>query len=240
MLLVAACCASRQRTGAVVPEKVAPERQDVALTELADIERVLCAHQIAPSESLAVRLVGTIGPNGSWALDRVDVERSADGVLITPHVRRVAGDNFIQMVMPLDRVERVMLPAGTHRVRVRGRERTLEEVVRVEPGVLRAAPEVTLRSAPAVQQGDLEIVNVNVIAHVADGFVARVEVREVVGAGAGAWQPPSYVQTDGDSTVAVVTVRRPAGDRERRIDVMAIDGQGGSSKPPASLLLPAR
>ena len=210
------------------------------MTELADIERVLCAHQIAPSETLAVRLVGTIGPDGSWALDRVDVERSPDGVSITPHVRRVAGDAFIQMVMDLDRVERVTLPAGMHRVRVRGRERTLEEVVRVEPGVLRAPPEVTMRSAPAVPHGDLELVNVSVTARASDGFVARVEVREVVETGPGTWQAPGFIQTEGDSTAAVFTVRRPAGDGERRIDVRAIDGQGEISTPPASLLLPAR
>ena len=144
------------------------------------------------------------------------------------------------MVMPLDRVEHVTLPTGTHRVRAQGRGRTLEEVVRVEPGVLRAPPEVSLRNAPAVRHGELEWLNVSVTARAADGFVARVELREVVAAATGDWRAPESVQAEGDSAAAVFTVRRPAGDGERRIDVRAIDGQGERSAPPVSLLLPAR
>lgn len=210
------------------------------MTELADVERIVCAHRIAPEETLAVRLLGTVGPDGSWALDRVTVESTPDGVVLQPQVRRVAGDAFIQMVMPLDRIERVSLPAGTHRVRARGRAGELEEIVHVEPGVLRAPPEVILRSPPAVQQGDQELVSVSAVARVADGFVARVELRQVAAGGVDAWSAPQSLQVEGDSVLAWFTVRRPAGDAERRIEVRAVDGQGETSAPPAALVLPAR
>ena len=234
------CTPRQEGAGNPPPGKQTNAPPGDAVTELADIERIVCAHRIAPEETLAVRLLGTVGPDGSWALDRVTVESTPDGVVLIPRVRRVPGDNFIQMLIPLDRIEAVKLPAGTQHVRARGRGGELEEIVRVEPGVLRAPPEVVLRSSPAVQQGDQEILSVSAVARVADGFVARIEMRQAAPGGVDPWSASQSLQAEGDSVVAWFTVRRPAGDAQRRIDVRAVDGQGEISAPPASLALPAR
>jgi hypothetical protein len=236
LLLLLAGCTPRERPPAVPP---VANPKPVAVDELAVVERIHCAHAIAPDETLAVRLSGSIGPDGSWALDRVAVERTQDGVVLIPRVRRVAGDMFIQMVIPLDHIERLALSPGTHRVRGRGRGGELEEVVRVEPGVVRAPPEVTLRTAPAVQQGEQEWISVTTTARCEDGFIARVEMRQV-GAGDGPWTAPESMQAEGDSVMAWFTVRRPPGDARRRIEVRAVDGQGEATSPPAALVLPAR
>src|SRR5262245_56463837 len=55
------------------------------------VESVHLAHTVAPDETLRVRLVGTVGPDGSWAADGVGVQHEPGRVVLVPRVRRVAG-----------------------------------------------------------------------------------------------------------------------------------------------------
>lgn len=209
-------------------ERAAPEL-------LATVEQLLLAHRVAPEESLAVRLLGTVGPDGSWALDRVEVVRAPGEVRIVPRVRRVPGDFFIQMVMPLDHaLDLPPLGAGQHRIVVEHRGGTLADTVVVRGGVRRAAPEVRLEAAPGTAAGTELVVPVQVEARVADGFVDRVQVRD----GDGPWREPEFSRREAGSLYAGFSVRRPAADGARRLAARAVDGQGSAAS--ATLVLPAR
>src|SRR5262245_60823723 len=59
-----------------------------AAPAVAQVDAVLHAHLLAPSESLAVRLLGTVGPDGNWSLQELRVERTDTGVRITPVVQQ--------------------------------------------------------------------------------------------------------------------------------------------------------
>lgn len=202
---------------------------------LATVEQLLLAHRLAPEETLAVRLLGTVGPDGSWALDRVDVVRVPGEVRIVPQVRRVPGDFFIQMVMPLDHaLDLPPLAAGRHRIVVEHTGGALADTVVVATGVRRPGPEVHLQAAPGAMAGTELVVPVQVEARAADGFVERVEWRD----GDGPWRAPEFSRRDGAGLQAGFTVRRPAGDEARRLAARVVDGQRSAAT--ATLVLPAR
>jgi len=207
----------------------------------AAVDEVLLAHAIRPDESLGVHLNGTVGADGSWALDSVHVALRPDGaVVVEPRVRRVAGDNFIQMVIPLDVTVRVPLRPGMQRVIVQGKDQAIESEVRVAADARRAAPSLRLEGAAPVAVGADAVVNVSVTATVADGFVERIEVREVAGGTASAWRAPDFVERAASATrQGTVSIRRPAGDTARRVEARAVDGQNAVSET-AVIELPSR
>jgi hypothetical protein len=218
----------------------APARADKSgVDSLASVERLLLAHHVRPDEPLAVRLLGTVGPNGSWALDAVEVQRTPGRIVLVPRVRRVPGDFFIQMVIPLDHTVSLDLPAGRHRVEVRCREGTLGDSVSVALQASRAQPQVRFERGEPVETGTEIVVPVRLRAEVADGFVDRVEIRSVSGRMESPWQAPEAVERDGPALAGSQSIRRPSGDPERRVEARAIDGQGQVSAT-ATLVLPAR
>jgi hypothetical protein len=213
------------------PTREAAMRDVPAPDSLASVEQVLAARTIRPDETLAVHLRGIIGSDGSWALDRIDVRAMPGGALVIPRVRRVPGDMFIQMVIPLDTTVRVALPAGTQRVTVLGREGEIPVDVEVTTAARRTVPMVRIDAASAVEVGGDAIVPLHVEASVADGWVERVELREVTAGESGAWQAPEMVEPTPTGLRASFSVRRPAGDPARHVEVRAIDGQGVTSEP---------
>jgi len=197
------------------------------------------ADTVAPGESLAVRMVGVSGPNGSWKLSeirRAPLPGARPGVLLSPVVSRVAGDLFIQMEIPLDQV--VWIPSGAARtltVCVAGRDTNVCRDVRVQAGARRAPAEVVLARAAAVASDPDELVPVDVRATIPSGWVAALEWAD----GDGPARRLDDAQPAGAGLAARILLRRPPGDGPRRITVKAIDGQGAASAP-AVLTLPAR
>ena len=204
--------------------------------ELAEVEKLLVARRILPAESLAVRLVGSIGPNGSWALDRIDVERSPGRIVLVPRVRRVPGDFFIQMVVPLDRTVRLQVPAGRTRIEVHGRAGNHGTEVLVEEGVQRESPQAYVDLQAETMDGDDLVAVLRVEGRVADGFVEKLEVREMGADRTGPWRAPESAERTATGVEGLVTLRRAAGDPERRVQARAQDGQGTWSPVVESLL----
>lgn len=239
--LVAAGCGERRESSpppAAQDAATQEVRKDVSEAERAQIEQVLVARAVQPGESLAVRLLGTIGPDGSWALDAVDVRREPERVVLVPRVRRVPGDAFIQMVMPLDRTLRLELPAGKHRIEVQGRDSVHTALVEVSPGAVRPPVEIDIQPRAAVDAGADAMVPVRIEARVADGFVDRIELRETSGGTTTAWRAPEMVERLGSALAATTTLRRPSGDLARKVEARAVDGQGTEAS--TSITLPAR
>jgi hypothetical protein len=199
----------------------------------ASVELALMAHHVRPDESLAVRLMGTVGPDGSWALDKVDVRREGNRIVLDPRVRRVEGDMFIQMVIPLDHTMKLALGAGTHRIQVLRRGAALVDTVVVSPDAQRALPVVELGPLPTLFEmgpGRVGIVPVPFDVRVTDGWIDRVEWREVAAGRPGPWRAPEVVERPLPwEARGTLTVRRPAGDPVRRVEVRAFDGQGDVS-----------
>src|SRR5262245_10050229 len=205
---------------------------------LAVVESMHVARTVAPGETLQVRLVGSAGPDGSWAADGVDVRREPGQVVLVPRVRRVPGDAFIQMVIPLDVTIPLVLEPGSCNIEVRGRGAPQVARVEVRAGTRRALPSVRLEPGDpvAVQGGTMQPVRLR--AATPDGWIARLEVRGF-GPDPQTWRDPGAAIPDGAGLVADIGILRPPGDGARRIEARAVDGQGTVSEP-AAIELPPR
>jgi hypothetical protein len=75
---------------------------------VATVDSIEAPSRIAPSDTLTVRLRGTVGPNGCYSLDRVDVRRAAGRLTLTPLVDRVRGGDVActMAIVPLDETMR--------------------------------------------------------------------------------------------------------------------------------------
>lgn len=204
----------------------------VSTRDLAEVDQLLAVRAIQPGESLAVRLVGAIGPNGSYALDTIDVQQGAGSVLLLPRVRQLPGDFFVQMVVPLDHTVRVALPAGRTRIEARGRTGAKTVEVLVQDGVRREPPQAFVDLQAVTHDGDTLVTSLRVEGRVAEGFVDKLEVREA----GGRWQAPEFVERTADGVHGTFTLRRVPGDPERRIEARVRDGQGSWSSVVGSIL----
>jgi hypothetical protein len=180
--------------------------------------------------------VGTVGPDGSWALDSIEVQRAPGRIVLLPHVRRLPGDFFIQMVIPLDRTLHLMLPAGRYRVEARSRSGVVGSEVVVEDAARREPPQAYVDLQSEAPDGDHVITSMRMEGRVADGFVDRIELREVVATGSGAWRAPEFVERTATGLQGTVSIRRAPSDGERRVQVRALDGQGTWSPVVESVL----
>jgi hypothetical protein len=154
----------------------------------------------------------------------------------------VPRDYFLQRVIPLDHTVSVELEAGEYALEVRDRERTVTDSVRVSADAPRAAPVVQLEPAaggPATGPDAARVYTRGFRAEVADGWIERVELREIAGGQTTPWRAPEAVQRDGAALQGTISVRQAPGDPARRIEIRAVDGQGAVS-PPVEIALPAR
>ena len=220
--------ACRQAEPGAVPaarhEAAAPASGDATVLR-AEVQEVLCARHIAPSESLRVRVLGVIGPNGAYSLEAMRVNQQAGRVVVDPRVRRAEGGMYIQMLIPLDSTLALVLPPGTHVLEVLGTSPSFTAEVQVTAAADRAAPETS--SEPAAASGG----QVWLQGTTAEGWVEAIEWR-VEGAG-GPWQRAEEIERRGAGLRCVA--RAPAGTR---IEARAVDGQGVADPSPATLRLP--
>jgi hypothetical protein len=72
---------------------------------VAEVDSLHVPARIAPTDTLTVRLQGTVGPDGCYSFDRFDTERSADRLTVLPVVKRRTGEEVgcTQAIVPLDR-----------------------------------------------------------------------------------------------------------------------------------------
>lgn len=211
------------------------EERDPADVGVAQVDAVLHARVLSASESLAVRLLGMVGPDGSWSLAEVAVDTIPGGVRLTPIVQHRPGGNVIQMLIPLDEEVRVPLQSGVQRVVVRGRDSTFTETVRVGPGAGRVPPDTHL-GYQVVTSGIHSHQFVVFESFPGDGFVAAIEYREFRAAGPGPWQRLEGCQREG----ARLSGRMPVSMESDvlKIEARAVSGQGDRDPEPASMNLP--
>lgn len=77
---------------------------DQAAGPIATVHCIEAPNRMAPSDTLSVRLRGTVGPNGCYSFDRMSVERAPERIEITPLVDRVHRGNgaCTMAIVPLD------------------------------------------------------------------------------------------------------------------------------------------
>lgn len=80
------------------PDEDSPEFH-VAVVDSIDVP-----DRIAPSDTLSIRLFGTVGPNGCYSLDRIEEDRSEGQLTVTPVVRYERADDVActMALVPLD------------------------------------------------------------------------------------------------------------------------------------------
>lgn len=71
---------------------------------IAEVDSLHAPDQIAASDTLSLRMTGTVGPNGCYGFAGFDAERSAHRVRVTPVVARRTGEGIVctQAIVPLD------------------------------------------------------------------------------------------------------------------------------------------
>lgn len=81
---------------------------------IAEVDSIEAPARIGTTDTLAVRLQGTVGPNGCYSFNRMATERSPGQVRLVPLVNRTArGDAMCTMaIVPLDETVRLDPPFG--------------------------------------------------------------------------------------------------------------------------------
>lgn len=77
---------------------------------IATVDSLVAPQRIAPTDTLTVRLMGQVGPNGCYSLAGIDASRDADGVRLVPRVRHERGGMCTMAIVPLDATHRVDPP----------------------------------------------------------------------------------------------------------------------------------
>ncbi len=77
---------------------------------VADVDSLGVPAHIAPSDTLSVHIVGTVGPNGCYSLDRIEEERSEGQLTLTPVVRHVTDRMCTMALVPLEETYEVAPP----------------------------------------------------------------------------------------------------------------------------------
>lgn len=85
------------------------ENENVELL-VAEVDSIHAPTQIAPTDTLSIRLTGTVGPNGCYSLDRIEEERSEEQLTLTPVVRHVTGQMCTMAIVSLDVTHEVAPP----------------------------------------------------------------------------------------------------------------------------------
>lgn len=93
---------------------------DDRLRPVAEVNRIEVPDRIGTSDTLTIRLLGTVGPNGCYSLERVAVKRGAERVQITPLVNQDRRQDAMctMAIVPLDETVRLAPPFGEGRLSV--------------------------------------------------------------------------------------------------------------------------
>lgn len=78
--------------------------EDLPEFHVAEVDSIDVPERIAPTDTLSVRLFGTVGPNGCYSLDRIKEDRSDGQLTVTPVVRYERADDVActMALVPLD------------------------------------------------------------------------------------------------------------------------------------------
>jgi hypothetical protein len=69
---------------------------------IAAVDSLQVPDRIAPSDTLSVRMHGTVGPNGCHSFDGFDASRSRDRLTVTPRVEHKTDGMCTMAIVPLD------------------------------------------------------------------------------------------------------------------------------------------
>jgi hypothetical protein len=71
----------------------------------AEVDSLVAPARIAPTDTLKVRMRGTVGPNSCYQFERFSVTRSTDRLTVTPVVRHTTAADVacLTVVVPLNR-----------------------------------------------------------------------------------------------------------------------------------------
>jgi hypothetical protein len=235
LLALAGACGGTKQTPPAAAEGTKMNKNDTPEVGVARVEAVLHTRVLAEGESLAVRLLGTIGPDGSWSLAETLQEPIPGGVRLTPVVHHRPGDMVIQMVIPLDEKIWVPLEPGVQRIEVRGRDSTFVASVRVGAGGNRLPPDTHV-AYQVVTSGLRSNEFVVFESFPGDGFVESIQFRETGPDGPGPWQELPGCVREGTRLRGRLPVD-PTSDVVS-IEARAISGQGDVDPEPAALTLP--
>ncbi|MCS4173306.1 hypothetical protein [Salinibacter ruber] len=116
LLLSGAGCGSTAATTSQPPATT-----DAPVLDTARVARIDVPDQIATSDTLRVHLSGTVGPNGCYALARIDEDRTPGRLTLTPRVRLPTADDraCTMAIVPLDTTHVASPPFEPGRLAVR-------------------------------------------------------------------------------------------------------------------------
>lgn len=105
--LGSAGCSGGSQTARPAERVVVPQAPS---SLIAEVDRIEAPSQITGTDTLSVRLRGTVGPNGCYSFSRTAIERSPGQVRLVPLVSRAAQGACTMAVVPLDETVRVDPP----------------------------------------------------------------------------------------------------------------------------------
>jgi hypothetical protein len=79
-------------------------------TGIATVDSLVAPQRIAPTDTLSVRLIGRVGPNGCYSLSAIEASRTEGDVRLVPRVRHERGGMCTMAIVPLDATYRVAPP----------------------------------------------------------------------------------------------------------------------------------
>lgn len=79
------------------------DKQDLEY-DVAQVDSLDVPTRISPSDTLTIRMTGTVGPNGCYSFNRFSVERAPGRLSVTPVVTRATADDVActMAIVPLD------------------------------------------------------------------------------------------------------------------------------------------
>lgn len=110
-LLACAGADSAQGPGSESPDPPPPSQSPTG-GPLARVDRMDVPDRIAPADTLSVHLSGIVGPNGCYALDRIETDRDSNEVTLRPVVQPPTSDDqaCTMALVPLDTTHRIPPP----------------------------------------------------------------------------------------------------------------------------------
>jgi hypothetical protein len=107
VVLGSAGCSGSADSARTADRVVVPQAPSSLMAEVDSIE---APSRIGTTDTLSVRLQGTVGPNGCYSFNRMAVERAPRQIRLVPLVSRATQGGCTMAVVPLDETVRVDPP----------------------------------------------------------------------------------------------------------------------------------